>query len=187
MRASAMTDRRAFRVAFCGVMAGLMTALMLLGTLIPLSTYICPMLAGALVIPVIWELGAGSAWVVYAAVSALSLILAPDKEAALLYVLLLGWYPVLRPRLMHIRKRPLRIAVKLIIFNAAVCAVYALLLFVFVSPDLQAEAADWTALLLAGMLFLGNLTFLVYDLLLARLTDRYVTRLRPRLFSHPNK
>ena len=178
-----MSDRRAFRVAFCGVMAGLMAALMLLGTLIPLSTYLCPMLAGALVIPVVWELGEGSGWLLYLAVSALSMILAPDKEAALLYVLLLGWYPVLRPRLMHISKRPLRIAVKLILFNAAVCAVYALLLFVFVSPDLQAEAAEWTALFLAGMLFLGNVMFLVYDLLLARLTDRYVTWLRPKLFS----
>lgn len=181
-----MDERRSLRVAFCGVLAGLMAALMLLGTLIPLSTYLCPMLAGALVIPVVWELGAGSGWLVYAAVSILSLILAPDKEAALLYVLLLGWYPVLRPRLQHIARRPLRLAVKLILFNAAVCAVYALLLFVFVSPDFQAEAAEWTVLFLAGMLVLGNVTFLIYDLLLARLTDRYVTRLRPRLFSRPH-
>lgn len=182
-----MSDRFAFRAAFCGVMAGLMAAMMLLGTLVPLSTYICPMLAGTLMIPVIWELGAGSAWLVYAAVSALSLILASDKEAALLYVLLLGWYPILRPKLMHIGKRPLRVAAKLLVFNAAACAVYALLLFVFVSPDFREEAANWTALLPAGMLILGNVTFLVYDLLLARLTDRYVTGLRPRLFSHPRK
>ncbi len=181
-----MSDRRVFRVAFCGVMAALSLAFMLLGTLIPLSTFICPMLAGALAVPVVWELGAGSGWLLYAAVSALSLILAPDKEAALLYVFLLGWYPVLRPKLMHIRNRPLRIAVKLILFNAAVCAVYALLLFVFVSPDLTAETADWTGPILAGVLLLGNVTFLLYDLLLARLTDRYVTRLRPKLFSHPH-
>jgi len=167
-------------------MAGLMAALMLLGTMIPLSTYVCPMVAGALAVPVIWELGAGSGWLLYAAVSLLSLILAPDKEAALLYVLLLGWYPILRPRLQHITRRPLRIAAKLILFNAAICAIYALLLFVFVSPDLQAEAAEWTGLLLAGMLLLGNVTFLIYDQVLARLTDRYVTRLRPRLFSHPH-
>lgn len=181
-----MSDRRSFRVAFCGVMAGLMVALMLLGTLIPLSTYICPMLAGALAVPVVWELGRGSGWVLYAAVSVLSLILAPDKEAALLYALLLGWYPVLRPRLMRISKRPVRILVKLLLFNAAICAVYALLLFVFVSPDLQAEAADWTGCMLFGILLLGNFTFLVYDQLLARLTDRYVTRLRPKLFFHPH-
>ncbi len=181
-----MGNRRSFRVAFCGMLAGLMVALMLLGTLIPMSTYICPMIAGAMVIPVVWELGTGSGWLVYAAVSALSLFLAPDKEAALLYVLLLGWYPVLRPRLQHIAGRPLRIAVKLVLFNAAIIAVYCLLLFVFLSPDLQAEASEWTFPLLAGMLVLGNVTFLIYDRLLARLTDRYVTRLRPKLFSHPH-
>jgi hypothetical protein len=178
-----MMNRRSFRVAFCGVTAGLMAALMLLGTMFPMSAYICPMLAGALMIPVIWELGAGAGWMLYIAVSLLSLILAPDKEAALLFALLLGWYPVLRPRLMHIRQRPLRVAVKLVLFNAAVCAVYALLLFVFVSPDLQAESANWTIPILAGMLVLGNAAFLVYDLLLARLTDRYVKSLRPKLFS----
>ena len=70
----AMNDHKVFRVAFCGVMAGLMAAVMLLGTLIPLSTYICPMLAGALAIPVVWELGAGSGWLLYAAVSALKYI-----------------------------------------------------------------------------------------------------------------
>ena len=84
-----MRDRKTFRVAFCGVMAGAMAALMLVGTLIPLSTYIAPMLAGALAAPVVWELGAGSGWLLYAAVSLLSLFLATDKEAALLYVLLL--------------------------------------------------------------------------------------------------
>ena len=177
-----MSDRRAFRVALCGVMAGLMAAIMLLGTLIPLSTYLAPMLAGALAVPVVWELGAASGWLLYAAVSALSLFLAPDKEAALLYVLLLGWYPVLRPRLQHITRRPLRAAVKLVIFNAAICAVYALLLFVFVSPDLQDEAASRTPWFLGGMLLLGNATFLLYDRLLALLTDRYVTKLRPKLF-----
>ena len=181
-----MNDRRVFRVAFCGVMAGLMAAVMLLGTLIPMSTYLCPMIAGALAVPVVWEMGAGSGWLLYAAVSALSLILAPDKEAALLYVLLLGWYPVLRPTLMHIRNKPLRIFLKLLLFNAAVCAVYLLLLFVFVSPDLTAETSEWTGPFLAGMLLLGNFTFLIYDLLLARLTDRYVTRLRPKLFTHPH-
>ena len=182
-----MRDRRVFRIAFCGVMAGLMAALMLVGTLIPLSTYVCPMIAGALAVPVVWEFGAGSGWLLYAAVSVLSLILAPDKEAALLYVLLLGWYPILRPRLQHIRRRPPRIAAKLLLFNAAVCVVYALLLFVFVSPDLSSEAAAWTVPALAGMLLLGNVTFLIYDQVLARLTDRYVMKWRPRLFSHPHQ
>ena len=34
------------------------------------------------------------------------------------------------------------------------------------------------------MLLLGNVTFLLYDLMLARMTDLYVYRLRPKLFPH---
>ena len=176
-------NRPSFRVAFCGVMTALMAVVMLLGTMIPLSTYVCPALAGALLIPALWELGPGAGWLIYGGVSVLSLLLAPDKEAALLYVLLLGWYPIVRPKLQHLRLRPVRVLCKLLLFNAALCACYGLLLFVLVSPDLQREAAEWTLPLLCGILSLGNITFLIYDLALARLTDRYVIRLRPKLFS----
>ena len=38
--------------------------------------------------------------------------------------------------------------------------------------------------ILAGMLLLGNVTFLLYDVLLGRIGDLYVYRLRPKLFPH---
>lgn len=178
-----MRKQTSRRVALCGVLAAMMIVVMLLGTIIPLSTYACPALAGVISIPVIWEFGAPTGGLLYAAVSILSLLLTPDKEAALLFALLLGWYPILRPKLQHLRQRPLRIILKLVIFNLAICLVYALLLFVFTSPDLQAEAAGYTLPLLMGTLVLGNVTFFVYDLLLARVSNLYVYRLRPKLFS----
>ena len=48
-----MRNRLSFRVAFCGVLAALMIAVMLLGTMIPTTTYICPALAGVLLLPVV--------------------------------------------------------------------------------------------------------------------------------------
>lgn len=177
-----MPNKISGRVALCGVLGALILAVMLLGTMLPLATYACPALAGAMSIPVIWELGPRPGWLLYLAVSLLSLFMAPDKEAAFLFLFLLGWYPILRPKLQHLTKKPVRILVKLVIFNLATLLMYALLLFVLVMPDLQAEAADWTGLLLAAMLLLGNAAFLLYDLLLARMTDLYVYRLRPKLF-----
>ena len=53
-----MPNKTSGRVALCGVLAALMLVVMLFGTMIPLSTYACPALAGAISIPVIWELGA---------------------------------------------------------------------------------------------------------------------------------
>ncbi len=179
-----MPNKTSGRVALCGVLAALMLVVMLFGTMLPLSTYACPALAGAISIPVIWELGTKPGCLLYLAVSILSLLLAPDKEAALLFLFLLGWYPILRPKLQHLKKKPARVVVKLILFNLAICLVYALLLFVLTTPDLQAEAARWTGPLLAGMLLLGNVTFLLYDLMLSRVTDLYVYRLRAKLFPH---
>ena len=154
-----MRNRLSFRVAFCGVLAALMIAVMLLGTMIPTTTYICPALAGVLLLPVVWEFGFRTGALLYLAVALLSLILSPNKEAALFFVLLFGWYPLLRPKLQHLRRKPWRIILKLLLFNLALAVIFALLLFVFVMPDLQAEAQTWTGLVLAGMLLLGNVTF----------------------------
>mgnify|MGYP004513378751 CR=1 FL=1 len=73
-------------------------------------------------------------------------------------------------------------AALLALFNAALLAIYALLLFVFVMPDLQQEAQSWTALLLVAFFVLGNVSFLLYDVVLGRIADLYVRRLRPKLF-----
>ena len=56
------------------------------------------------------------------------------------------------------------------------------MLFVLVSPDWQADAANWTGLVVAGMLVLGNVAFLIYDVLLARISDLYVTACAPNSF-----
>lgn len=179
-----MNNKVSTRVAFCGMFAALMLVVMLLGTAIPMTLFLCPALAGALAIPIVWEFGSKAGLLLYAAVSLLSLLLAPDKEAALLFVFLLGWYPILRPKLQHIPSAPLRVAVKLGICVGAVCAVYGLLLFVFTMPDLQTEAEAWTLPLLLVMAVLGCVVFLLYDQLLARCRALYVSRLRPKIFGH---
>lgn len=179
-----MRNRTSFRVAFCGVLAALMVVIMLLGTMIPATEYLCPALAGVLIIPVVWEFGGKSGSLLYAAVALLSLILAPNKEAALFFVLLFGWYPLARPRLQHLKAKALRVVLKLVLFNAALAAIFALLLFVLISPEVVRQAADWTGPVVAAMLVLGNAAFLIYDVLLARLSDWYVYRLRPKLFPH---
>ena len=177
-----LKNRMSFRVAFCGILAALMTVIMLVGPLIPTMTYVAPAAAGVFLIPVVWEFGGKTGGLLYAAVALLSFFLAPDKEAALCFVLLFGWYPVARPKLQHLRRKPVRVAVKLVLFNAALIAIYALLLFVFVMPDLQQEAQSWTVLLIAAFFVLGNISFLLYDVVLGRIGDLYVRRLRPKLF-----
>ena len=72
-------------VALGGVLAVLAVVVMCLGTIIPVATYVCPMLCALLLQVVLKTCGVRIAWAWYGAVAILSLLLAPDKEAAAVF------------------------------------------------------------------------------------------------------
>lgn len=175
-----MRRKRTAQLALAAVLCALAVTVMMLGGLIPAATFCCPMLAGFLTIPILCECGAGMALCAWAAISILSCLLGPDKEAAAIY-LFLGWYPVLRPRLEKLRQ-PLRFLLKLLIFNCAVFAVYSLLLFVLGLESLRAEFSDMGKIMLLVTLVLGNGIFILFDFVLPRLELLYRCRFRPHLW-----
>ena len=118
-----LLSRPAFRVALSGIVAALGVALMLLTSLIPFGTYAFPCAAGALLVIIVIELNAKWALGVYAAVSLLSFFLAGDKEAVVYYILLLGYYPMLKNLIeSKVRTKPMRLLFKFAVFNAAAVA-----------------------------------------------------------------
>lgn len=167
--------RQSRDLAFAGMFSALGALLLCFGGIIPLSTYACPVLASLAVAAVDEECGARWGWSCYAVVAALALLLSPDKEAALLFAFL-GYYPMARPRLDALRPAALRLLAKLLLCAAAAGAMYALIIWVFrletVVEELRATA-PWILALTAA---LGLVTFLVYDLALARLTALYRAR-----------
>ena len=175
-----MRRKRTAQLALAAVLCALAVTVMMLGGLIPAATFCCPMLAGFLTIPILCECGAGMALCAWAAISILSCLLGPDKEAAAIY-LFLGWYPVLRPKLEKLRQ-PLRFLLKLLIFNCAVFAVYSLLLFVLGLESLRAEFSDMGKIMLLVTLVLGNGIFILFDFVLPRLERLYRCRFRPHLW-----
>ena len=85
--------KKSKQVAAGGIAASLCLLLMFLTGLFPFATYALPAMAGTLLIVVVIELGRPTATMVYAAVSLLSLLITPDKEAALMFVVFFGYYP----------------------------------------------------------------------------------------------
>jgi len=168
------------RMALCGMMTALAIVIMLMGGMIPLATFCCPVLASLALIPLLLEYGRKWALMAYAAVAALGLMLSPDKEAALLFAFL-GYYPALKPALDRIRRQPLRIIAKLGIFNVAVGLAYLLLIFLFQMEQLLREYAEMGLALTAACLLLGNITLLLYDRLLGIFTALYVNKLRGKI------
>ena len=170
------------RMAVSGMMVALGTAVMLLGGVIPLATFCCPALAGLMLIPLVFDCGRTYAWSAWAAIALLGLMLCPDKEAALLFVFL-GYYPILKWDLdARLRRRWLRRLVKLLIWNIAIGAMYALIFYVLKLDAIMADYRDATLAMTAATLLLGNVTLAMYDVALLRFAAIYIARLRPRLF-----
>ena len=167
-------------MALTGMLCALAVVIMMLGGVIPLATFCCPALAGLMLIPVFVECGEKLSWCAYAAIAALSLILCPDKEAALLLAFI-GYYPILRWRLDQLRSRLLRVVAKLGVFNLAVLAMYALSILVLQMDQILREYQEMGLALTVACLLVGNVTLLLYDRLIAIMTALYVNRLRGRL------
>lgn len=163
--------RQSRKAALCGIMAALSVSILLLGGLVPLASYACPMLAMICLLPVIDEYGAGASLLVYAVSGILGVLLCADKELALLYVFL-GWYPALRPRLERLHRMP-RLVVKAGLFCLAVTAMYALILHLLRLEAVVKEFAAYSSLMLAGLLGFGCLVFLLFDRVLGILARAY--------------
>lgn len=151
-------------MALGGVLAALAVTVMSMGTLIPVATYVCPIICMLLLQTVLKTCGKRTAWAWYAAVAILSLLMAPDKEAAIVFSFL-GYYPILKVRLDQRKGKWLW---KTVYFNASVLTAYWLMLKVLgmeqVVNDLNESGIILTAILLA----LGNVTFFLLDRLLTQ-------------------
>ncbi len=148
------------KLAFCSMIVAVSVVLLLFGAILDLGMYAAPLFAGLTLPPVGRELGRKHHLMMWIAISVLGFILVPNIEENLMYAVLFGPYPILRPLFQKLKKLP-RILLKFTYFNIVVVAVEALVMLVLVPESLG------TALSIA-LLLLGNITFIVYDFLIPR-------------------
>ena len=159
-----MRNTPAKQIAFGGVFAALALVIMNLGSLIPVATYVCPMLCMLILAFVTKMCGNRIGWAWYGVVAVLSLLLGPDKEAASVFVFL-GFYPIVKPRFDRLR---FAVIPKLALFNVLILTMYALLIRLFGMNQIAAEFAEIGRVLTVVMLLLGNVIFLLLDRVLTR-------------------
>ncbi|MCX4370682.1 MAG: hypothetical protein OSJ58_02505 [Dysosmobacter sp.] len=164
--------------ALCGVLTALAVMFLCLGSVIPAAVLCAPILAMALLLPVLEELGPKFAGLVYAAVSILSLLLVPNRETSLVY-LFFGWYPLLRPKIAALPVRPLRVLARLAVCTATALLLYGLVLRLMGLTEDMLEAAWYFH---AALLAAGNVLFLLTDSTLARLTSLWHWKLKKFLY-----
>lgn len=149
-------------MALGGILAALAVAVMSMGTLIPVATYVCPMLCALLLKLVLTTCGRRIAWAWFGAVAILSLLLSPDKEAAAVFAFI-GYYPIVKPAL---DRKHFPWLWKGVLFNAAILAMYWLLMHLFGMDQITAEFRGLGIAMTAVLLVLGNVTFFLLDRLL---------------------
>ncbi len=178
-----MEGKGSKKAALCGLLGALMIIVMLLGSIVPIASLLCPAIAGLFLIPAIRECGMHNGISLYGATAILSLILLPDKEVALLFTMLLGPLPLLQPLLNRISPYPLRLLAKLLVCNLLLVLCYTLLLLVLAPAGLAAELGAYSRGMLSLLLVLFNVMFIVYDICIAKITFLYECKLRNRLFN----
>ena len=167
------------KVALCGVLCGLAVVFLLLGGLFSLAVYCAPLLAMAVLLPVLEEYGPGTAGAAYGAVAILALLLVPDRETALVYVFF-GWYPILRPRIAALPSLPVRLVCRLGVCGLSMFLLYGVTIRLLGLTAVTEElGGGWLTAALAAM---GCAVFLLLDLALGRLTVLWRRKLRRRFF-----
>lgn len=156
-------------MALSGLLAALAVVIMSLGGMIPFATYVCPVLCCILCCVVLSTCGKKFAWVWYAAVSLLSLLLGPDKEAAGIF-LVLGYYPIIKPIFDRSRLAWLW---KGLFFQIVIFAFYLGLIYLLGLSELAGEFGEFGAIGLIVMLIMGNLVFFLLDRVLNTVQKKF--------------
>lgn len=172
-------SRKSTQIAIGGVFSALCLLLMFMTGLVPFATYALPAVAGAMLIAVVVENGRKTAALVYVSVAILSLFIVPDREAAMMFVVFFGYYPIIKGPLERLRPRAARLLVKLALFNATIVGGFLFVIHVLGMAELMSEMGDFGKYSVQILLGAGNVVFLLYDYVLAKYTDLYIHWFKP--------
>ena len=96
----------------------------------------------------------------------------------MMYVIFFGYYPIVRDYFEKIKVKGLRIFTKLIFFNLMMILCQIILIKVFGIPLLEDGQGKW---FIAVFALLMNVLFLVYEVLINKVTLLYVYKLEKRI------
>ena len=156
------------KIALGGMLAAVAVVIMCLGGLIPVATYICPVLCCMTAYLVLMFCGNRIAWAWFCVVVILSVLMGPDKEAAVVF-LFLGYYPIIKGRIEQLQ---LALLVKVAFFNVSIMMAYFVLIRLLGMDQIAQENAQFGVIGLVVLFVLGNITFLLLDRLLDRMARK---------------
>lgn len=167
-------------ISICGIITALSLVLMIIANFVPFLTYGIPAIAGALTVIIVLDIGKKYAWLVYACVSALSLILCSNElEHVFSYIMFFGFYPIIKAYIERINTKCLCYAVKIALFTVCFGLMYLFVTFVLgIDSDSFGEFGRWGLLVFFAS---AEVMFVAYDLALTSIIVMYINKYRKKL------
>jgi len=175
------TPSIAYIVSLCGIMSGLAIVLMFCLGMVPGFEYVSPAVAGVLIWVIRERLGVRYGLVSFAAVGILTMLFTANYEASMMFVFLLGYYPIVRQYIMKIKLMPLRWVTKLALYAAAAVACYFVLIYLFGMSQLLEDMGEFGQYGQWVLLGMGAVAFVLYDLFLGTFYPFYEKVLKPKI------
>lgn len=173
--------RASYIVALCGIVSGLSLLLMVVLSFIPSFEYVSPAVAGLMIWVIKDQINTKWAVVSFIAVSILVQFLSPNIEARILFVFLLGYYPILRDYFEKLKYKPVQLILKLALFNLTAISAYWLVINVFGMAELLDDMNEMGQYGSIILLVMGNVAFVAYDFFLGLFFPFYIKMLKPKI------
>ncbi len=151
-----LLNKKSNYVAVGGICTALSLVMLFVASVFPFCQLAFVFVASVIVGTLIVMFGYKLALCQYAAVAILALFTVPDKSLTMLYVLVVGNYPVIKFVIDRVKNKLLNFAIKLVVFNVYMIAAYMVLVFLL-NINMTVEYSIW-------VLWIGMLAvFYVYD------------------------
>lgn len=164
------------KITVCGVISALAVVLML-GTNIPIMLYTVPALTGILFLIPAVELSPKWGFLCFGITAILSVILPTEREALIMFIGFLGYYPTVKLLIERLQSRILGIIIKFIAFNVAVTGCFFVTAKLLGLNIFQNERFSVTVMVVA-VYIVGNIAFAIFDFALTRILNIYFIKFR---------
>lgn len=169
-----------YRVALGGIVSALCLVTMFLAGILPALYLLLPAIAGILMMMIAIEVSNSWAVLTYISVSLLSMIITFDKEAALIFIMFFGHYPILRRYIVKLKPKLVCWIAKFAVFNSCVLGYFFVTVYIFGLKQMVDEMHEYGKYGEFFILGLCNVLFIIYDIDLDLIYNTYIKRFAPK-------
>lgn len=163
------------RTALCGILAALSLLFLGIACVLPSGRLGFAAVAGIFPACAVMAGGLPFGFFCWAAAGVLGVLLLPDKWTAVLYLIALGLYPVVKSAIERLRKLPAEWLLKLLFFNGVLTVLWVPFRSFFLPGLPEFVHVGWV------LYVVGNVIFVIYDIGLSRLLTTLFRHLRKGL------